>query len=103
VKPTTLLRLVPKFRMRGSISPLLQYIMAWFIVKHCVYVLVDGRGPRVRFPARAGNFSLHYRVQDGSGAHPASDTMGTRGSSLGVKRPKSEADHSPPSSAEVRE
>jgi hypothetical protein len=29
--------------------------------------------------------------------------MGTRGSSLGVKRPGREADHSPPSSAEVNE
>jgi hypothetical protein len=29
--------------------------------------------------------------------------MGTRGSSLGVKRPGREADHSPPPSAEVKE
>jgi hypothetical protein len=28
--------------------------------------------------------------------------MGTRGSSPGVKRPESEADHSPPSAAEVQ-
>jgi len=27
-----------------------------------------------------GNFSLHHRVQNGSGAHPASYPMGTRGS-----------------------
>jgi hypothetical protein len=27
----------------------------------------------------AGNFSLHHRVQNGSGAHPASYPMGTRG------------------------
>jgi len=25
-----------------------------------------------------GNFSLHYRVQNSSGAHPASYPMGTR-------------------------
>jgi len=30
--------------------------------------------------SRAGNFSLHHRVQNGSGAHIASYPMGTRGS-----------------------
>jgi len=39
----------------------------------------------VRFPAGAGNFSLHYRVQTGSGAHPASHPVGTRGSFPGGK------------------
>jgi len=34
----------------------------------------------LRFPAGAGNFSLHHRIQNGSGAHPASYPMGTRGS-----------------------
>jgi hypothetical protein len=41
---------------------------------------LDDRSSRIRFPAGAGNFSLHYRVQNGSGAHPASYSMGTRGS-----------------------
>jgi hypothetical protein len=41
---------------------------------------LDGRGSRVRFPAGAENFSLHHRVQNGSGTHPASYPMGTRGS-----------------------
>jgi hypothetical protein len=62
---------------------------------------LDNRGSRFRFPAGAGNFSLH-RVQNGSGAHPASYPTGTRGLSLGVKRPGREADHSPPPSAEVK-
>jgi hypothetical protein len=44
-----------------------------------------------------------HRVQNGSGAHPASYPMGIRGTSLGVKWPGREADHSPPSSAEVKE
>jgi hypothetical protein len=39
----------------------------------------------VRFPAGAGNFSLHHRVQNGSGAHSASYPMGTRGSFPGDK------------------
>jgi hypothetical protein len=41
---------------------------------------LDDRGSRVRFPAGAGNFSLHHRVQNGSGAHPASYPIGTRSS-----------------------
>jgi hypothetical protein len=44
----------------------------------------------VRFPTRAGNFSLRHRLQTDSGAHT-------------VKRPEREADHSLPSSAEVKE
>jgi hypothetical protein len=39
----------------------------------------------VRVPAKAGNFSLHHRVQTGSEAYPASYPMGTRGSFPGVK------------------
>jgi hypothetical protein len=46
---------------------------------------LDDRGSRVRFPEEAGNFSLHHRVQNGSGAHPASYPMGTRGSFPGGK------------------
>jgi hypothetical protein len=38
-----------------------------------------------RFPAGAANFSLHHRIQNGSGAHPASYPMGTRGSFPGGK------------------
>jgi hypothetical protein len=64
---------------------------------------LDDRGSRVWFPARAGNVSLHHCVQIGSGSHPASYPMGTKGSFPGVKRPGREADHSPPSSAEVKE
>jgi hypothetical protein len=63
---------------------------------------LDDRGSRDRFPAGAGNFSLHHRVQNGSGAHPASYPMGTRGCFLRVKRPGCEADHSPPFLAEVK-
>jgi hypothetical protein len=33
----------------------------------------------------AVNFSLHHRVQNGFGAHPASYPMGTGGSYPGVK------------------
>jgi hypothetical protein len=46
---------------------------------------LDVRGSRVRLPAGAGNFSLHHRVQNGSGVHPASYPMGTRDSFPGSK------------------
>jgi hypothetical protein len=63
-------------------------------------------------PGRPGNwgsilgrddgFFLFPRVQIGSGAHPASCTMGTGGPFPGGKeRPGRDADHSPPSSAQV--
>jgi hypothetical protein len=39
----------------------------------------------VRVPAEAGNFSLHHCVQTGSGAHPTSYPMGTKGSCPGGK------------------
>jgi hypothetical protein len=44
---------------------------------------LDDRG----FESRqgAGIFSLHHRVQTGSGAYPASYPMGTRSSFSGVK------------------
>jgi hypothetical protein len=46
---------------------------------------LDDRGSRVRFTAVAGNFSLHHRVQNGSGAHPASYPISTRGPFHGGK------------------
>jgi hypothetical protein len=58
--------------------------------------------PGFRVPAGAGNFSPHHRVQNGSGTHPGSYPVGTRGSFPGVKLPGREADHSPPSNAEVK-
>jgi hypothetical protein len=61
---------------------------------------LDDRGSKVRFPTGVENFSLHHRVQNGSGAHPAS-YPGVP--SLVVKWPGHEADHSPPSSAKFKE
>jgi hypothetical protein len=49
------------------------------------------------------DFSSSLCVQTGSGAHPASCTVGTGGPFPGGKaRPGRDADHSPPSSAEVK-
>jgi hypothetical protein len=63
---------------------------------------LDVRAIGVRSPAAAEDFSSILWVQTGSGAHPASCTMGTGGPFPGAKaRPGRNADHSPPSSAEV--
>jgi hypothetical protein len=51
----------------------------------------------------AEDFSSSLCVQTGSGAHPAPRPMGTGGPFPGGKtRPWRDADHSPPSSAEVK-
>jgi hypothetical protein len=63
---------------------------------------LDDREIGVRSTAEAKDFSSSLCVQTGSGAHPASCTMGTGGPFPGGKeRPGRDADHSPPSSAEV--
>jgi hypothetical protein len=46
---------------------------------------LDDRASKVRFPVGAGHFSVYYRVQNGTGAHPASYPRGTRGSFPGGK------------------
>jgi hypothetical protein len=63
---------------------------------------LDDRAIEVRSPAGVKDFSSILCVQTGSGAHPASCTMGTGGPFPGVKaRPGRDADHSPQSSADV--
>jgi hypothetical protein len=63
---------------------------------------LDYRAIGVRSPAGAKDFSSILCAQTGSGAHPASSPMGTGGPFPGGKaRPARDADHSPPSSAEV--
>jgi hypothetical protein len=63
---------------------------------------LDDRTIGVRSPAGAQNFSSILCVQTGSGVHPASSPMGTGGPFPGGKaRPGRDAEHSPPSSAQV--
>jgi hypothetical protein len=58
---------------------------------------------RSEFESRCGQeFSPLQVVQTGSGAHPVSYPMGTGVLFPGVKLQGSEADHSPPTSAEVK-
>jgi hypothetical protein len=64
---------------------------------------LDDREIEVRSPAGAKDFPFILCVQTGSGAHQVSCTMGTGGPFPGAKgRPGRDADHSPPSSAEVQ-
>jgi hypothetical protein len=63
---------------------------------------LDDRAIGVRSPAGAEDFSSSLYVQTGSGAHPASCRIGTGGPFPGGKaRLGRDADHLPPSSAEV--
>jgi hypothetical protein len=65
---------------------------------------VSGYGLDDRFipRQRREDFFSSLCVQTGSGAHPASCTVGTGGPFPGAKaRPGRDPDHSPPSSAEV--
>jgi hypothetical protein len=62
---------------------------------------LDDRGSE--FESRYGQeSSLLHVVQTGSGVHPTFYPMDTGGSFPGVKRPGREADHLPPTSAEVK-
>jgi hypothetical protein len=63
----------------------------------------DDGGVGTRVPARQ-EFS-HFHVQTDSGAHPVSYPMGTGGAfpGEGVKRQGREADHSPVTTAEVKQ
>jgi hypothetical protein len=64
---------------------------------------LDDWAIEVRPPTETENFSSSPCIQTGSGAHPAFYPMGTGGSFPGGKaRPGRDADHSPPSSAEVK-
>jgi hypothetical protein len=57
----------------------------------------------IRSLIEAEDFSSNPCVQTGSGAHPASCTMGTGGSfPRGKAGPERDADRSPPSSTEVK-
>jgi hypothetical protein len=63
---------------------------------------LDDQAIQVRSQADAKDFSSSLCVQTGSGAHPASCTMGTGGPFPGAKaQTRRVADHSPPSSGEV--
>jgi hypothetical protein len=56
-----------------------------------------------KFDSRYGQkLSLSHIIQTGSGIHPTSYPMVSGPLSPGVKRPRRESDHSPPTTAEVK-
>jgi hypothetical protein len=74
-----------------------------FYIIRTMAPISQGWTTRDRFPEAAMMrffFFLHHRIQNGSGAHPASYPGDF---ALGVKRPGREADNSPPYSTEVKE
>jgi len=54
------------------------------------------------YSGKVGDVSFLQNVQTGSGAHSADYSMAIGGCFLGVKPPGREVDHSPISSAEVK-
>jgi hypothetical protein len=71
-----------RFEVLGSLLESIEAIGSVYDVNYFFTLALgygqDDRGSRIRCPAEAGNFSLHHRVQNGSGAHPASYPLGTR-------------------------
>jgi hypothetical protein len=75
----------------------------WAGVARSVQCLTTDWTAGVRSPTEAEYLSSNLCVQTGSGAHPACCTVGIGGSLSGGKaRLGRDADHSPPSSAEVK-
>jgi hypothetical protein len=63
---------------------------------------LDDQGEREFESQQGKKFSHLHIIQTSSGVYPTSYKMGTWGSFPGVKRQGHEADHSPPTSAEVK-
>jgi hypothetical protein len=84
-------------------SPLLIIIRNWGSSVSIVSgYRLDDRKIEVQSPAEARDFFSNLCVQTGSGAHPASSTIGTVDPFSGGKaRPGRDSDHSAPSTAEV--
>jgi hypothetical protein len=97
--------LLPTVSIRGGVPspppPIYVFVIWYFVKGREIFVIIFWIG--VRFPARVGNFSHRHRVETGSGAHQVSYPMGIGGSFPGCKAAGPEADHSTPSSAEVKE
>jgi hypothetical protein len=63
---------------------------------------LDDQDSGFRFPAGDGNFYLHHCIQNSSGPTQPPSQWVSGALPLGVKRPGREANHSPPSSAELK-
>jgi hypothetical protein len=75
----------------------------FFVSRGSSISIVSDYGLDGQVPTPTEDFSPNLFVQNDSGAHPASYTMGIGGSLSGGKaQPGRDADHSPPSSAEFK-
>jgi len=68
---------------------IIQLVTSTFVGSTLNHIIALGyglgdRGSRFLFPAGTGNFFLPHRVKNASGAHPASYSVGTRGSFPGA-------------------
>jgi hypothetical protein len=94
---------MPSLKLNSSVTQLQFVLLSWAGVAQSVVCLTTDWTNGVRSPTEAEDFSSSLCVQIGSGAHPASCPMGTGGPFPGGKvRQGRDADHSPPSSAEVK-
>jgi hypothetical protein len=95
-----------RIRKRGHVKSLINIRNVDFLgtaVAEALECLTTGWTPGVRSPTGSEDFSSSPCVQTSCGAHPASCPMGSGGPFPGGKaRPGGNADHSPPSSAEVK-
>jgi hypothetical protein len=72
------------------------------VLGYSVWLRTGRPGDRGSIPGRSKVFSFNLCVQTGSGDHTASCTMGTGDPFPEAKaRPGRDADHTPPSSADV--
>jgi hypothetical protein len=112
-KPCLQIPVSPAFKLCFASSYLyisyVHFISLLFSVSRCSSVsVVSGYGLHdrafeVRSLAEAKDFSSSLCVQTGSGAHPASCTIGTGRPFPGGKvQPERDTDHSPLSSAEIK-
>jgi hypothetical protein len=90
-------------KLRRVTNRTLSIYLGWSKLAQSVQCLTTDWTAGVRSPTEAEDFSSNLCIQTGSGAHPASCTVGTGGSFPGGKtRPGRDTDHSPPSSVEVK-
>jgi hypothetical protein len=99
-KPRATLRSIKRSVSRSHINKIIRDLEPDSSVSIVSDYGLDGQGS---IPDRGTYKTSNLCVQTGSRAHPASCTVGTGGSfPWGKPRPGRDADHSPPSSAEVK-
>jgi hypothetical protein len=108
VKLTTYIDPVPRLRIRGVIPPLPQYdFMSWCLVMHRRYsvsIVARIRAGRPGFDFQQGQRTFLFATASTSALGPTQPcTQWIPGTlSPWAKRPGREADHLPPSSAEIK-